>query len=100
MGFERYAGHPRATDSLSAPAFLHLVRGPKSEDGEGRQQLLSRLKQRLGVLNSSLRLVLRGRLAGPCGVLEFVASSPHRPKRPEPVTELGPERHLDCVVPA
>jgi len=72
----------------------------QSEDGKGRQQLLSRLKQRLGVLNSSLRLVMRGRLAGPSGVLELVASSPHRPKGPEPVAELGTESHLDYIVPA
>jgi hypothetical protein len=72
----------------------------QSEDGKGRQQLLSRLKQRLGVLNSSLRLVMRGRLAGPSGVLELVSSSPHRPKGPEPVAELGTESHLDYIVPA
>jgi len=58
------------------------------------------LKQRLGVLNSSLRLVMRGRLAGPSGVLELVASSPHRPKGPEPVAELGTHGHLDDIVPA
>jgi hypothetical protein len=58
------------------------------------------LKQRLGVLNSSLRLVMRGRLAGPSGVLELVASSPHRPKGPESVAELGTESYLDYVVPA
>jgi hypothetical protein len=82
-------------------AGLLAVASPsQSEDGIGRQRLLSRQKQRLGVVDGLPRLVEGGGLAGPTWVLEFVASSPHCSEGPEPVAELGTQSHLDDVVPS
>jgi hypothetical protein len=70
----------------------------RSEDGQGRHQLLGRLEQPLRVLNGSLCFGIRGGLSGPSGVLEFVSSSSHGAKGPEPIAELGTKSHLDCIV--
>jgi len=67
--------HGESQPSPETIPFHRLFRpwfSARSEDGEGRHQLLSRLEQPLRVLNSSLRFGMRRGLTGPSGVLEFM----------------------------
>jgi len=93
-------GHPWATGAHVPPALRQLVLSAVQKMEKGRQQLLSRQKQRLGVVDGLPRLVEGGGLSGPTWVLEFVASSPYCSEGPEPVAELGTQSHLDDVVPS
>lgn len=72
----------------------------RSEDGQRGDQLLGGSQKVLGVGDRTARLLRGCGLARPDRVLEFVASTMHGSEDPEPVAELGAERHLDRVVPA
>ena len=92
-------GDAWATDPIPARAFGKWF-CVQSEHREGRQQLLSRQKQRPCVLDGLMYFVVGDNPGRPTGVLEFAAASPHGSKGPEPVAELGAKSHLDYIVSA